>query len=187
MASLIENGPDHHVIRSAGIDLITPRGDPVPPQDIVARLKALNPRYSLEWVSGAWGTSYYGLFEAWAENDRRWQTVQSGETPKHKARDLLYMFPPECSPREFAAYVEQRFGPAVRDPRAEADRLVAQAQKLYAEALDTSVDKTIAMSMERRERESDHDLQVRGGLATPTPMATVGIDLKEPKRLIPKE
>jgi len=180
-----ENGPANQVVRSAGVDLITPRGDPVPPQDIVQRLKALNPRYSLEWVSGAWGTAYFGLFEEWAPNDARWERVQRGEHDKSRARDLLYMFPPECSPAEFAAYVEQRFG-IVRDPRAEADRLVAQAQKLYAEAQQKAVDTVVDTSMERHVRESRHDLEVRAGTATPTPMVDVSVDVG-PKWLIPKE
>ena len=184
--ALIENGPPQHIVASAGVDLITPMGDPVPPQDILRRVKAISPRYDIRWVSGAWGMSYFGLFEQWTERDARREWIQRGAHDPSKDYDLVYMFPVGCTPHEMAAYVEQRFGMRGIDPRKEADRLVAEAQKLYAQASDEAVDKTVQLSMERRERESDHDLRVRGGLDTPTPMSDVKIDLG-PKRLIPKE
>lgn len=184
---LIENGPPQQVIASAGVDLVTPLGDPVVPQDILRRVKNISPRYDIRWVNGAWGMSYFGLFEEWSERDKRWEWVQRGAHDRNKAFDLVYMFPVGCTPHEMAAYVDQRFGRRGLDPKAEADRMVAEAAKLYQQAQDEAVDKTVDASMERHVRESKHDLAVRSGNASPTPMADVKIDLGGPKRLIPKE
>ncbi len=187
--ALIENSPDREILRSAGVDLVTPIGDPVPPQDIIARLKKINPRYDIRWVKGAWGMSYFGLFEQWRENDPRREWIQRGAHDASKDFDLVNMFPVGCAPHEMAAYVEQRFG-IVADPRKEADKLMARAQAMYASAQESAVEHVVTQSMERRERESDHDLRVRGGHDTPTPMSDVLIDLPTvdvgPKRLIPK-
>ena len=90
--------------------LVNNRGEPLPPYDITERLKRIDSRLSIEWVEGAWGCSYFGLFERWRQGDPRWQRVQSGEVPEKMARDLVQMFPRSCSTPEMAAFVEHRWG-----------------------------------------------------------------------------
>lgn len=171
-------------------EIVDAVGHPVPPHEVVRRLP---PGASIKWVpsAGFYGTAYFALFKRWSPGDPRWQRVQSGEIKDEDARDIVQMFPRECPTHEMAAYVENRWGArnAPADPRAEADRMVAEAQKLYAQAEAESIDRAIDVSNQRSERESRHDLRVRAGADVPTPMVTVAADVSPavpdgPKRLI---
>jgi hypothetical protein len=152
--------------------------------DVVDRLRRIDERLSIEWVEGAWGQSYFGLFERWKQGDRRWERVQNGEVAASKARDLIQMFPRHCPAPEMAAFVEQRWGArAVGDPVQEAEAAVARAQRTLEDAKAAAVDRAVDTSMDRFNSESAHDRRVRGGTETAHPMVS-GHDFTEPKRLI---
>ncbi len=156
--------------------------------DVVDRLRQLDERLSIEWVEGAWGSSYFGLFERWRQGDPRWERVQNGEIPEKKARDLIQMFPRHCPAPEMAAFVEQRWGArAIGNPVEEAERVVASAQRRLAEAKEAAIDKAVDTSMNRFNSETAHDRRLRGGNDSANPMVS-GHDFtdapSEPKRLI---
>lgn len=169
----------------AGPALVNNRGEPLPPTDVIERLRRIDERLSIEWVEGAWGVSYFGLFERWRQGDPRWSRVQNGEIGEASARDLVQMFPRTCPAPEMAAFVEHRWGSRAQpnDPKAEADRLVAEANRLYEQAREQSVQKAVDVSMDRFDSESSHDRQMKSGNATAHPMVS-GHDFAEPKRLI---
>ncbi len=167
-----------------GPTLVSPRGEPLPPMDVVMRLRELDERLSVEWVEGAWGTSYFGLFQRWEKGDKRWERVQNGEIPEKSARDLIQMFPRHCPAPEMAAYVEQRWGGrAIGNPVEEAERAVEAAKARLERAKEAAVDKAVDSSMDRFNTETAHDRRVRGGTEKAHPMVS-GADFTEPKRLI---
>jgi hypothetical protein len=167
-----------------GPTLVNNRGEPIPPYDVVERLARIDERLSIEWVDGAWGCAYFGLFERWRQGDPRWSRVQSGEVSEKMARDLVQMFPRSCPAPEMAAFVEHRWGNrAVGYPVAAAEAAVARAQQSLANAKEAAVDKAVSTSMDRFESESAHDRRMRSGNDTAHPMVS-GHDFAEPKRLI---
>lgn len=181
----MDNMPTAQVFQGQGALLVTPRGDPVPPQSVVAQLQRVDPGLSIEWVAGALGTHYFGLFQRWRQGDPRWQHVQQGEIPEQSARDLVQMFPRECPTHEMAAWVERQYGQrAIADPRAEADKLVARAQQLYAQAQEQGIERVVETGTQRIEDESDHARLVRGGMERAHPMVPGGFEPSEPKRLL---
>lgn len=171
------------------MEVVNELGHPEPPSEVVKRLP---PECRIKWVPGGrfQGVAYFGIFQKWGPNDPRWQKVQSGEVPEDKAWDLAQMFPRECPPAEMAAYVEHRWGVRniPKDPKAEADRLVAEAAVLYEKAREDNIDRAVENSNERSVRESNHDLHVRAGLSKPSPQVTVAKQIGNapdgPKRLI---
>ena len=159
------------------------KGHPVPPAEVVKRLPK---GASIKWVpaAGFYGTAYFALFKAWPEDDPRWGRVRSGEYPREDARDLVQMFPPECSPYDMAAYVEQRWGNRITDPRAEADRLIAEAMKLRQQAEEEAVEQALEVANEHSKRESVHALELRAGVGTANAQITVPRQVGDgPKRL----
>lgn len=90
--------------------LITPRGEPVPPQEAVRRLQQIDERLSVKWVPSAAG-AYWAIIETWPRGDERWSRVQSGEITEAQAFDLRAMLPPDCSAEEAVGFVERFFRP----------------------------------------------------------------------------
>lgn len=185
--AFIEGSPQNVFIRGYSNPIVTPRGEPVPPQEVVARLQRYNQlrgtRYSIRWVPSAWGTSYYGLFEQWAERDQRRERIQRGELDPGRDFDLVTMFPPEVQPAEMMAWLENKFGRLSDDPVGEAQRRVEQAQKDLQDAQNSQVDLVMQTGEDRYRSETDHDRRVRAGLDGPSPQVSVAW---EPKRLVPK-
>jgi hypothetical protein len=182
-----DNMPTQQVI--AGAPLVTPRGDPIPPQDVVQRLREIDRGLSIQWVAGAMGTHYFGLFQRWRESDRRWESVRAGEVQEKDARDLVTMFPPECPPASMAAWVEYRWGPRAipKDPAKEAERIVEASMRQRQSVDDAVVDRVTQTGLDRFEREDTHDRLVRAGLEKAHPMVPGGFERTEPKRLIALE
>lgn len=177
------------LVASARTELLDERGHPVPPQEVVKRLP---PGASIKWIpaAGFYGTAYFALLKDWEPNDPRWRRVQSGEYPREDARDIVQMFPRECSVSDMAAYVEQRWGyrnnsPA--DAAAAAEKYISEAAAIAHTTEQANIDRVVEQSNERSARESRHDLRVRAGADTPTPMVTVAAGFDGPKRLIAKD
>lgn len=171
-------------LATASISLVDERGHPLPSPEVVRRLP---PGASIKWVpsAGFYGTQYFGLFKEWEPNDKRWERVRNGEYARENARDLVQMFPPECAPADMAAYVENRWGRRQGNAKAEADRLTAQAAKLYQQAEAEGVDRVVELSNERSDRETNHSLELRAGDGTANAQVTVQKDIGDgPKRLI---
>ena len=169
-----------------GPTIVNNRGEPIPPSEVVERLRRVDERLSIEWVDGGgtFSVAYFGLFERWRQGDKRWERVQNGEIPESKARDLITMFPRHCPAGEMAAFVEQRWGArAVLDPVKEAERIVAQAQANLAKAKEGAVDHAVQVSMDRFDSETAHDRRMKSGNDSAHPMVA-GHDFTEPKRLI---
>lgn len=175
-----------------GPTLVNNLGQPIPPFEVTERLRKIDDSLSIEWVEGAWGVAYFGLFQRWKQGDKRWERVQNGELPESKARDLVYMFERSCPAYEMAAYVENNWGHrAVRDPVAEAQRAVDAAQKSLEQAKEQSIQRAVDKSMDRFENETAHDRRLRGGNDTAHPMVSghdfgngAIVTTGEPKRLI---
>jgi hypothetical protein len=186
--ALGENTPTQQVFAgpTAGATFITPRGDPIPPSEVVTALAKISPRLKIEWINGAWGQSAFYLKEGWREGDPRWQRVQTGEMSEAQAFDVLTSFPREIRTDDMVAWVARRYGDRAisRDPRAEADRLVEQAKKLYAQADEKNIDKVVEDGTRKVLDENDHLRLVRAGAERAHPMVQ-GADLhREPKRLL---
>lgn len=180
---IAENSPVQ--VLMPGALLVSERGQPVPPQDVVRELWKINLGLSIEWVQGAFGTSCFGLFERWRQDDVRWERVRRGEYPEHLARDLVTRFPPECPTREMVSWVRARWGDrAVTDPRAEAERLMAEAQRLMAQAQQEHEDRLVATVEQQHADESDHARAVHVGAASAHPMVPGGLTKDEPRRLL---
>ncbi len=184
-----ENSPESHIVVGApSLSLVTDRGDPIPPSEIVAELAAISPRYKLEWLNSAWGTSCFVLKTRWAENDRRWQRVQQGELPEHMAFDIEFRFPLGMSHDDMLGYVRSRHGDRgyVKDPVKEAERAVERAKQRLIDAQNAAVDSTIEQGTQRILDESNHLREVRAGVSGAHTMIQ-GADLvpdREPKRLL---
>lgn len=82
--------------------LITPRGAPVPPQEIEKRLRAVNDRLSLSWLDCGGGS--WAVMLQWSDVDRRRQTVRDGQTHEKDARDVIAWLPKDCSVEEAHGY-----------------------------------------------------------------------------------
>jgi hypothetical protein len=83
---------------------------PEPPADIVRRLRQVDERLDLRWVSyrntdyaNVNENAYWAIVLNWAENDKRWMYVQRGEMSPESTFDIIAMLPPDCD-------VEQAFG-----------------------------------------------------------------------------
>lgn len=194
MPALGENGPAHVVYANPEQQsvFITPRGDPIVPSEVTRELAQLSPRIKVEWVNGAWGTSSFVVKLQWPEGDKRWERVQTGELDPAQAFDIEQRFPREISTGEMVAWLRNRWGERnrPRNPKAEAERLIAEAQKLMQEADAQAVDTAVETGTQRILDESDHTRLVRGGFERAHPMVN-GADFsaspstdREPKRLI---
>lgn len=174
-------------VYGGGARLVNERGEPVPPQDVVDRLKKVSPRLGLRWVPGsAFGSSpYFGLTERWKDGDPRWERVRTGELAEARAYDLIQMFPLDCSVPEMAAYIEHRWGERNRssNPSQDAERIVDEEAHKQGRAMEDTIGAFADESLERSARTSLREKRVRAGAEAAAPMVDVAY---EPKRLIPK-
>jgi hypothetical protein len=170
-----------------GATFITPAGDPIPPSELVRVIEEAGQRYGLsmtvEWLASAWGTSCFVVKQRWPQGDEKWARVQCGELPADKAFDVIFRFPPEMRTGDMVGLVRDKFG-FVRDPRQEADRLMAEAQRLYSQIENGAVDKAVETGTQRILDESDHLRLVRAGAERPHPMVS-GADFQESSQPTP--
>lgn len=182
-----EGSPTQVVYAGRGdAPLVSERGHPIPPQEVVQELNARYPGIRVEWLQGAWGMSGWALKKAWGSEDKRWERVRSGECDPDHAFDLLTRFPPETRSGDMLGWIDRNIAGSRRiDPAKEAERLVAQAAKLMAEAQALGVDQVVDQGTQRILDESDHLRHVRAGAERAHPMIS-GADFteREPKRLL---
>ena len=157
--------------------LVSLRGDPVPPQSVVARLRALTgDKVKIEWVAGA-HVPYWGYKKRWDDGDPRWQNVRTGQMSADSAYDLEMMFPQDCSVQDLAAYVESRYSETRHrssSPSQDAEKMVEDAKRRMEQARESQVMTATTNSLERHERESRHALRVRAGAERAHPMVKGG-------------
>lgn len=187
-----EGSPDRHIIvgvsDTSGV-LVSPRGDPQPPREVVDALKARHPRYKIEWVKGAWGMSGFYLKEEWRLDDPRRDEIRRGQRDPESAFDVVTKFPDGCPPSSMVAWIENNLGFVVDPVKAAAER-VERAMKELQAAQEANQVSVLETGIDRLTREDNHDREVRAGLATAHPMVP-GADFtmptpvdREPKRLI---
>lgn len=148
--------------------LITPYGDPVPPQAVVKRLAAIDRRLSIKWVPSVAGP-YWGIIERWPEGDNRWQMVQRGEVKEHEAFDIRAMLPPDCSAEQAEGFV-LRYFERVDDPAKQAAKKMEQIQKYNAATKQKHIDNFMAEQEVKTATTSKHDYEVQLGLEKAHPM-----------------
>jgi hypothetical protein len=197
----VENSPTQIVYQNQqdrGAVFVTPQGRPIVPTEVLQELALLSPRIKVEWVDGAWGTSSFAVKMQWADGDPRWERVQKGEISPAQAFDIEQRFPREIRTGEIVAWLRNRWGDRARvaNPRAVAEKMIAEAQELLRKADEAAVDQVVETGTQRILDESDHARLVRGGFERAHPMVN-GADFApvapsapveqprgEPKRLL---
>jgi len=149
--------------------LITPRGEPVPPQEAVRRLRAIDERLSVKWVPSAAGP-YWGIIETWKQGDERWARVNSGEIAPEQAFDLRAMLPPDCSAEEAVGFVERFFEP-VTDAAKQAAKAVDQVERHNKATKAQHLEHFHSEQEFKTARTSKHDYEVQLGLAAAHPIS----------------
>lgn len=148
--------------------LITPNFEPVPPQDAVKRLRAIDERLTLKWMKNV-GGDYWAILEAWRPDDPRWGAVRRGEVPDNVAFDCRAMLPPDCSPYEVEGFVERHFRP-VRDAGKEAASKMAAVQKFNRNVKAKHLEHFLDEQEVKTATTTKHDYEMQLGLATAHPM-----------------
>ena len=153
--------------------LITPRGEPIPPQSVVKRLAAVDERLSIKWIPSAVG-AYWGIIEAWAPGDPRWADVKSGVVLESAAFDLRAMLPPDCSVEEAEGFVARNFE-RVTDAAEQSTKKVEKVLKHNRERKQKHVDQFLQEQEDKTVRTTTHELEVQLGVATAHPMVPGGL------------
>ncbi len=83
------------------------RGTPEPSSEIQRRLRQVHPRLELRYIEAF--DAHWAICMRWAENDRRWATIQSNEVDPSRSMDIVGYLPMTCSPDEAPAYLEKSF------------------------------------------------------------------------------
>lgn len=181
-----ENGP--LFLPGQGAVLVTPLGEPFPPDDVVKALAAIDPDLRIRWVESAFaGMSAFCIERRWRRGDPRWREVQEGRYSADSAFDTEGRFPREIRTGEMISWLKNRYrdAPLSKDQAAkEAERIVDDRFKTAKAAEEDAINRTVEQGTERAIRESDHDRLVRGGFAKAHPMVP-GMHFDGPKRLIP--
>lgn len=149
--------------------LITPRGEPVPPQEAVRRLQEIDERLSVKWVPSAVG-AYWAIVETWPRGDARWERVQSGEITEAQAFDLRAMLPPDCSAEEAVGFVERYFRP-VGNAAEDAAKHIEGIAKHNKATKEKHVERFMLEQEFKTARTSKHEYEVDLGIATAHPIS----------------
>lgn len=150
--------------------LITPLGEPVPPQSVVKRLAAVDERLTIKWVPSPATGPYWAIVETWRRGDPRWELVQQRQVQEHEAFDILCMLPPDCSAEEAEGILLRRFG-RVTDPKAEAEAQMAKVAAQNKAQKAKHVENFLVEQEEKHVRTSKHELEVQLGLEPAHPIS----------------
>jgi hypothetical protein len=77
-------------------------GRPLPPTELVEKLRQFDPRIGLFYTNAAWA-----ITEAWTEEDPRRARIQAGEMQPEFAFDIAGYLPVTCSLDEALPYIER--------------------------------------------------------------------------------
>jgi hypothetical protein len=150
--------------------LVTPRGEPVPPQSVVRRLAAVDPRLSVKWVPMPTG-AYWGIIERWKEGDPRFEMIQKGEMSPDSAFDLRAILPAGWSVEESESFVARHFE-RVSDPGRQAEDKVKRILKHNRAVKEQHIDNFLVEQEEKHVRTTKHDLELQMGMATAAPVSS---------------
>ena len=85
---------------------------PVPPSEIVRRIKQVHPSLGLKWAPGCFWSEKrqrmvdsWAITEEWPENDRRRQQARDGKLPLDECHDIIVFLPEDCSADEAYGYI----------------------------------------------------------------------------------
>ena len=87
--------------------LLNSTGQPEPPTHVVKRLRALHAGLFLKFLEQT--GEHWAICLRWSPDDRRWESVQRGETNPDAAYDIIGYLPMLCSADEAPAYLERTF------------------------------------------------------------------------------
>lgn len=149
--------------------LITPRGEPVPPQEAVRRLREIDERLTVRWVPSAAG-AYWAIVETYKPEDPRWSRVHTGEITESQAFDLRAMLPPDCSAEQAVGFVERHFRP-VRHAPSEAAEHVQRVAKHNASAKAKHLEGFLEEQEYKTARTSKHEHELNLGVASAHPIS----------------
>ena len=80
--------------------------EPIPPSDIVRRLKQIDPHLGLRYYNDSRQEGYHwAVTWDWPANDRRREWIQQGQTPPDRAFDILTFLPSDCDPNDAYGFV----------------------------------------------------------------------------------
>ena len=88
--------------------LVSDRGTPVPPQDVLKALRDLDDRFGLEWQEGCAAIGlegHWSLTVRWSESDSRRRFIQQGTLPKGSDKDRIGGLPKDCDVRQAVAFI----------------------------------------------------------------------------------
>ena len=85
--------------------LVNALGRPEPSPEVQRRLRAVHPNLFLRFIDHL-GT-HWAICWQWPENDRRWETVQSGEVDPARAHDIVGYLPMDCSLDDAPAHLHR--------------------------------------------------------------------------------
>lgn len=128
---------------------------PVPPADIVRRLKQINPALGLEFTDpGYEGGGHWAVTWEWPSDDERWKSVQTGEVPKENARDILARLPLDCDASQAYGYVVNSFRAC--HSREDVQKLLARVEKYNDDLIRQREDEMMAEPLNRVEVRGAH-------------------------------
>ena len=81
--------------------LVSERGIPLPPQDIVQRLQEIDPDLGMKFLPGP----QWAITLRWSQEDPRRVLVRKGDVAIDQAHDVWAVLPADCSPEQAYGYV----------------------------------------------------------------------------------
>lgn len=119
----------HLMKTGVGLQLVLEHGLPIAPSEVTKYLASIDERLFMASFPFPQGP-VWALGERWSENDRRWQSVQSGETPRDRAFDVIGYPPNELklrSAEDAAGYLTSQIRKQAQD-RPEWQRYIAKIE-----------------------------------------------------------
>lgn len=87
--------------------LVTLHGEPVPPQDVLKRLKQVDDRLGLKFIGEP--INYWTVTLRWPEMDPRRAMIQRGEMAPGTDYDVIANFPRDCPVDEAVGMIQNNF------------------------------------------------------------------------------
>jgi len=82
-------------------------GAPQPPQDILRRLRAVDPRMGIRYTKHV-PNAPWSITLSWHENDPRREAVRTQRVSEEDAVDIIARLPMDCNVNDAAAYIARR-------------------------------------------------------------------------------
>lgn len=87
--------------------MLNERGGPVPPQDVLQRIKHdVGPEFGLRFMA-SFDASHWAFVREWPNADTRWERVRSQEISPDSAYDIIGYLPLDCPLEQAADYARK--------------------------------------------------------------------------------